>query len=183
MTATSVDTQRTRTPSVLSGGVVAAGVAAAAFVLEGALSVVHPTGDDHWDALSQLLNAAYALAALALIAALPSLRRWLRLGRVGTVGVGVAQLGCAAMVVESVVSGVHDGNTLGGLFFGGLVLALLGTLVLGGAGMASGHRRWGAMLPFLGLLVGVAGGDHGGSIVTGVVWAVIAAALRRPDGR
>jgi hypothetical protein len=180
MTTSTADTAtRSTTPTRLAGP--AAFVAAAGFVLEGVVSLVHHTGDEHWDALSQVLGGAYAVAALALVVALPALGLWLRLGRVGRAASTVAVIGFAAMVVESVASGLHDGNTLGGVFFGGLLLSLVGQLVMGITGLRAGHRRWAAMLPFLGLLVGIAGGEHGGSIVTGIVWAVLGAALLRPE--
>jgi hypothetical protein len=159
----------------------AAFVAAAGFVVEGVISLVHHTGDDHWDALSQVLGGAYAVATVALFVALPAVALCLRVNRVGRVATVVAQIGFVAMVAESIASGINDGNTLGGLFFAGLVLSLLGQLVLGIAGLTAGHRRWAAMLPFLALFVGIAGGEHGGSIVSGVVWAVLAMALLRPD--
>jgi hypothetical protein len=161
---------------------IAAFVGAAGFFVEGVISLIHHTGDNHWDALSQVLNAAYAVAAVALIFALPAVGRWLRVNRAGRIGTVAAQVGFAAMAVESIVSGFHDGNTLGGLFFGGLVLTLAGLLVLGIAGLVSGAVRWAAMLPFLGMFVGIAGGDHGGSIALGVLWVLLGVSLSRVEG-
>ncbi len=157
----------------------AAFVAAAGFAAEGVISLVHHTGDDHWGPLSQVLNGAYALAALALIFVLPTVGRWMQVNRIGRGAVIAAQIGYAGMVVESIVSAVHDGNTLGGLFFGGLLLSLVGLLILGVSGVIAGYRRWGALLPFLGMFVGIAGGDHGGSIITAAVWIVLGVALLR----
>jgi hypothetical protein len=162
-------------------GPAAAFVAAAGFVVEGVIALVHKTGDDDWDGLSQVLNAAYVVGSIALIVALPVVGRWLRINRAGRLGVIAAQVGFAAMAVESVASGVHDGNTLGRLFFGGLLLSLIGLLVLGIADLMSGAVRWAAMLPFLGLLVGIAGGDHGGSIVLGAVWVLLGVAFMRAE--
>jgi hypothetical protein len=156
-------------------------VAAAAFVLEGVISVVHHTGDQNWDALSQVLNAAYAVASVALAVALPAIGRWLEVNRVGRSGIAAAQIGFAAMAIESVVSALHDGNILGGVFFVGLLLALVGLLTLGVAGIARGKHRWAAPLPFLGILVGIAGGNHGGSIVTGLVSIALGTALVRNE--
>jgi hypothetical protein len=160
---------------------VAAFVAAAAFVVEGVIALVHATGDRHWDGLGQTLNAAYLIACVALVIALPAVASWLGAGRVGRVGVVAAQLGYAAMAAESVVSAVAGGNTLGGVFFIGLLLSLAGLLVLAVGGLLSGVRRWAAALPLVGMLVGIAGGDHGGSIVLGAVWALLGAALLRGE--
>jgi hypothetical protein len=166
-------------PALARSAPAAAFIAAAGFVVEGVISLVHHTGDHHWDGLSQVLNAAYALGAFALIIALPAVGSWLRVNRVGRAGVVAAQVGYAAMVVESTVSGFHDGNTLGGLFFGGLLLSLVGLLVLGLAGLVAGAVRWAALLPFIGMFVAIAGGEHGGSIVLGAVWVLLGVAVAR----
>jgi hypothetical protein len=170
---------RTDSRPALARSAPAAFIAAVAFLVEGVISLVHHTGDHRWDALSQVLNAAYALGAVALIVALPALGAWLRVNRIGRAGVVAAQVGYAAMVVESIVSGFHDGNTLGGLFFGGLLLSLVGLLALGITGSVAGAGRWAALLPFIGMFVAIAGGDHGGSIVLGVVWVVLGVAVAR----
>ncbi|WP_375504628.1 hypothetical protein [uncultured Jatrophihabitans sp.] len=166
---------KTRTASA------AAFIAAAGFITEGVISLVHHTGDHHWDGPSQALNAAYALAAIALILALPAVGQWLQVNRVGRTGIIAAQLGYAAMAIESIASGFHDGNTLGALFFGGLVLALLGLLVLGIAALIGGRARWAALLPFLGMFVAIAGGDHGGSIALGAVWVLLGVLTDRAE--
>lgn len=170
-----------RRPAVPSA--VAAAVAAIGFVVEGIIVLTHHTAEQHWDLASQILNGAYALACLALIVAMPAFatlttagERW---GRIGTV---TAQVGFAAMAVESIASSIHDGNTLGGVFFGGLLITLVGLTVLAVTGLRLGALRWAAPLPLLGLLVGIAGGDHGGSIVLGAVWAVLAAVLATSEG-
>lgn len=154
-------------------------IAAAGFAVEGVISLVHHTGDDHWGPLGQTVNGAYALAALALVFALPAVGRWLQVNRIGHGAVIAAQIGYGCMVVESIVSAINGGNTLGGLFFGGLLLSLVGLLILGVSALIAGHRRWAALLPFLGMLVGIAGGEHGGSIVTAAVWALLGAATLR----
>lgn len=168
-------------PTITRIAPVAALVAAAGFIAEGVISTVHHTGDHHWDGLSQVLNAAYALAAVALIVALPAIGKWLQVSRLGRAAVVAAQVGFAAMAIESIVSGFNDGDTLGGLFFIGLLLSLVGLLVLGIAGLISGQVRWASLLPFGGLFVGIAGGDHGGSIVLGAVWIVLGVALARSE--
>ena len=159
----------------------AAFVAAAGFGVEGVISLFHHTGDHHWDALSQVLNGAYGLAALALIVVLPGVGRWLRVTRIGRGGIVAAQIGYAAMVVESIASGFNNGNTLGGVFFVGLLLSLIGLLTLGIAALIRGSQRWAALLPALGMFVGIAGGDHGGSIVTAAVWVLLGMALVRTE--
>jgi hypothetical protein len=180
MTESPVLTRASTTPTRTAPP--AAYVAAGGLVVEGVIALVHTTGDRDWDALSQILNAAYAIAAIALVLVLPSVGSWLRVERAGRIGVVVAQIGLTAMAVESVVSGINDGNTLGGLFFGGLLLALAGLLVLGIAALVAGQVRWAALLPFLAMIIAIAGGEHGGSIVAGIVWTVLGVTMSRADG-
>ena len=142
---------------------------------------MHPTGDAHWDGTSQALNAAYLLACLALVVALPGVGRWLGGGRGLRIGVVLAQVGYAAMAVESIASAVARGSVLGPVFAAGLLLSLVGLLVVAVAGLVLGVRRWAAPLPFVGMLVGIAGGDHGASIALGAVWAVLGAAVLRSE--
>jgi hypothetical protein len=157
----------------------AAALAAFGFVVEGVIAVTHATGDNQWDALSQALNIAFIVACVALVGALPAVGRLLAPTRFGRVGTVVAQVGYAAMAIESIASGVHGGNTLGIVFVLGLGLSLLGLLALAVAGLIDGALRWAAALPLLGMLVGIAGGDHGASIVLGAVWAGFAVLLAK----
>lgn len=160
----------------------AAGVLAAVAFL--ALGVVTLTGpavpDEHWGTRGSVVNLLGLLGFAATAVAAERLSWLLDLGRVGAVALRVAQVGLLAMTVESVASQIHGGTTIGGVFALGLLAALLGFLVVGAVGLRSG--RWVAPLPFLGLLVGVAGGEHGGFAVLGLVWLVLALAPPTPAG-
>jgi hypothetical protein len=162
-------TSTTTASTGLGTGVAAPVLAGVGFVVEGVLAVVHPVGDSGWDVLAEVLDVAFLVAVLAAALTLPAVARWLGVGRAGRVAVGVAQVGCVAMAVESAVSAVHRGNTLAGLFLGGVLLAALGLLALGVAGLLAGAVRWAAPLPLVGWLVTIGGGDHGGSVVLGVL--------------
>jgi hypothetical protein len=156
---------------------VAAVLAAAALVVEGAVVAVGGSvPDGHWGTRGDVVNGAFIIAAVALVLASPLLTGLLGLRRSGRTAVVVTQMGFLAMGVESVASQVTGGNTLGGLFFGGLLAALVGSIVVAVDGVRAGRLRWAAGLPALGMLVGIAGGDHGGSIAWGAVWLVLAAA-------
>jgi hypothetical protein len=157
----------------------ASAIAALGFTVEGVIAAVHPVGDTDWDTAAQVLNGSFAVAVLALAFALPYLGRWLQVGKAGRFAVGACQLGAVLMAVESVASGVHGGNTLGGLFFAGVVLMTLGLLALGIAGLRAGAVRWAAMLPFAGWFVSIAGGDVGGSVLLAAVLLVLASAVVR----
>lgn len=158
---------------------IAAVTAGAGYILEGVIAIVHPVGDTNWGSFADILNIGFLFAVLASAFALPYIGRWLGVNRVGQVSVIAAQIGFGAMAVETVVSLVHGGNTLGAVFFIGLVLVTLGTLVLAITGLLAGVVPWAAPLPLLGWLVSIAGGDHGGSIALGMLCLAAAATIVR----
>ena len=137
--------------------------------------------DQHWGTHGDVINLLGLLGFAANVVALEVLRAPLALGRVARVVLRIAELGLIAMSVESVASQLHGGNTLGPMFFLGLVLTLLGLLLVAIDGLRRPGARWLAPLPFLGLLVGIAGSEHGGFVVLGAVWLVLGgAAIGRP---
>jgi hypothetical protein len=164
------------------GTVIAAVIAALGLIVEGTVVAVGGAiPDDNWGARGSVVNAAFIIAAIALIVAAQALPSLLGLRRGGRAGVVATQIGFAAMAVESVRSQIHGGNTWGPLFFGGLLLALLGSTAVAIDGLLVGRLRWAAALPLLGILVGIAGGNHGGSIVWGGLWLVLAAVVARVE--
>lgn len=165
----------TRTDSPRAAGY----IAAAGYAAEGIVVIAQRLG---WDGRvsDHLLDAAYAVAVLATVAALPALVRlvdsaWARTAALGRV---LAQVGLAAMGVESAVSAVHRVHALGPLFGLGILLTLLGLLILAVAGLARGGLRWPAPLPLLGMVVAAAGGGAGASLVTGAIWLLLARRAR-----
>lgn len=159
----------------------AAAIAAGGFTLEGIIALVHPVGENHWDTPAQVLNASFAGAVLALAFTLPYLGRWLTVGKVGRRCVIAGQVGAVLMAIESAASAAHGGNTLGALFLAGVLLMTLGLLGLGIAGLKAGAARWAALLPFIGWVASIAGGDAGGSILLAAVVLVLCGAVMRPQ--
>ncbi len=161
---------------------IAAVVAGLAYVALGVVSLTGSVPDQNWGVRGAIVNAFGLIGFAATVIAAERLRTPLSLGRVGLVGLRAAQVGLTAMTIESVASEVHGGNTLGPVFFLGLVLTLLGFLVAGIDGLRHPGARWVALLPFLGLLVGIGAGEHGGFTVLGAVWLVLAfAAVGQPS--
>jgi hypothetical protein len=158
----------------------AAAVAALGFAVEGVAVIGHKIPDSDWGTRGSIVDGAFAVAALAVALALPAFARRLQVGRAGAIGRIAAQVGYVAMAVESWASLAHGGNTLGPVFSVGLLLVFGGLLALAVSGVKAGIVRWAAPLPVLGMLVGIAGGDQGGSIALAVVWLVIAAHVDRP---
>ena len=68
---------------------------------------------------------------------------------------------------------IRGGNALGPLFVIGLLLALVGLATLAVAGLRDGVMRWPAAGLFVAFLVGMALGNHGGSIVIGAAWLIV----------
>lgn len=155
-------------------GRIAAVVAAIGFAVEGIAVIGHKVPDSHWGVRGSIVDGAFAVAAVALVLALPALAQRLQVGRGGRIGCVAAQAGYAAMAVESLASLVHGGNVWGPVFVVGLLLVFAGLLTLAISGVDAGVARWAAPLPVIGMLVGIAGGDQGGSIALAVVWVVMA---------
>lgn len=148
----------------------AAITAGVGYIAEGVVAIIHPVGDKNWGPFADALNIAFLVAVVASAITLPYIGRWLTVHRTARAAVAAAQLGFVAMAVETVVSVAHGGNTLDAVFFIGLLLATLGTLLLAIGGALAGPHRWVASLPLLGWLISIAGGDHGGSIVLGLMF-------------
>jgi hypothetical protein len=153
---------------------VAATAAAAGYAVSGAAVIGHHLPDEHWGTRGAVVDAAGAAAFACTALALAGLAILLADTRLSRRATRAAQLGLAGMTVESIASLVHGGNTLGPLFFGGLLLALGGLGTLAVAGLRADRLRWAAPLPVLALIVGIAGGDHGGFLATGLVWLALA---------
>lgn len=151
---------------------IAAGIA---YAVSAAPVIGHRIPDSHWGTRGAVVDGAGAVALLLTAVALAGLAPMLSGGRLARWAARTAQAGCAAMATESVVSLVHGGTVLGGLFLGGLAAAVAGLITLAVSGLRAGRLRWAAGLPALGLLVGIAGGDRGGFLVTAVVWLVLGA--------
>jgi hypothetical protein len=148
--------------------------AAAAFAVEGAAVLGHHIPDHNWGARGAVVDLAGAIGFLASAAALLAFAAPLHGRRIGTGALRVAQTGLVAMTVESIASLVHGGNTLGPVFFVGLMFSLVGLLVVAVVGARDEGLRWVAALPFAGLFVSIAAGDQGGAIALAVVWLALA---------
>jgi hypothetical protein len=163
--------------------VAAAALAAVAFVISGVTVIGHNIPDQHWGTRGAVLDIAFAVGALAIAAALPAVAARLAGGRLGGIGTRFAQMGHVAIAVECVASTIHNGNTLGPVFVLGLLTSLVGLALVAIDGIRTGSARLLAPLPVLGLLVGIAGGNHGGAIALGAVWAVFALLIAKDDQR
>jgi hypothetical protein len=157
----------------------AAAVAAIAFAVAGTTVVGHKIPDQHWGTRGAVLDVAFAIGLIAAAFVLPALSELVGVGRVGRIGTRLAQIGQAAMAVESIASTIHGGNTLGPVFVLGLVGSVIGLAMVAIDGIRAGLARGLAVVPLLGLLVGIAAGDQGGAVVLGVAWAVVAVRLSR----
>lgn len=160
----------------------AAATAAACYVISGAAVVGHPVPDDHWGTRGAVVDASAAAAFVLTAAVLPAVASAFGCGPVGTIASRIAAMGFAAMALESVASLVHGGNTWGPVFVIGLLLALLSSIVLSVSGVRARQRTWLAVLPGIGLLVGIAGGDRGGFVLLGLAWFALAVGLGRRPG-
>lgn len=159
----------------------AAAVAAIAFAVAGISVIGHKIPDQHWGTRGAVLDIAFAVGMIAAAIALPALAGRLGVRSLGNVGTRLAQAGQVAMAVESVVSTIHDGNTLGPVFMLGLLASFAGLLLLAADGFRVRVARTLAPVPLVGLLIGIAAGNQGGAVVLGIAWAALALAFTRYD--
>jgi hypothetical protein len=159
----------------------AAAITALSSIALGVVTVTGPTvPDESWGARGALVNALGIVVFVSMAVAAELLVPLLSLSRVGVAALRATQVGLGLMTLESVVSQVHGGNTLGPVFMLGLLLTVLGFLVLGVDGLRRPARRWLALLPLVAMLVGIGGGDHGGFVLLGVAWGALCVAA--PSG-
>ena len=159
----------------------AAAIAAAAFILSGVSVIGHHIPDQHWGTRGAVLDIAFAAGALAIAVALPAVVSLVNAGRLAGMGERIAQAGLGAIALECIASTIHDGNTLGPVFMLGLLAAITGLALLAVDGLRSGEARTLAVLPVLGLVVGIATGNQGGAIVLGALCAALAIVISRSD--
>lgn len=158
---------------------VAAYLTGAACIALGAVTIAgSPVPDHHWGTRGAVVNGLGLLAFAAMALALELLRKPLQLARLGHTGMRLAQVGLSLMCVESSASEVHGGNTLGVVFMLGLLAAVSGLALVCADGLR--RRRWLAALPLLALVVGIGTGDHGGFLLVGLVWLVLASINKPP---
>jgi hypothetical protein len=155
---------------------IAAGLGWAA---DGILELRWPQPDHHWHATGYLVEIAFAVALVPTIALLTQLAA--DGSRAARVAARAAQLGFGALLVSSCASIAAGGNTLGPAFLLGILVTLLGLLVLSATSIrARGALWWAAPLVLAGLVASMALA-HGGAVVFGVAWLVVAIALRERD--
>jgi hypothetical protein len=148
-----------------------------AYALEGAIAARASQPEHHWHASGYAIEAAFIVALVTTIPVVPLLRAGS--SRAERLAARLSQLGFAAMLASAIASVAAGGDALGPAFFGGVLAALAGLLVL--AAPAIRARRpgwWAAPLALVGVVLGMALGDHGGGILLGLAWIGISIALR-----
>ena len=158
-----------------------AAIGAVSYAVEGAIAVRAPQPDDHWQAAGYAVEITFALALLATVPLLPLLSTGA--SRTARVATRIAQLGFGAMLIDALASTAADGNVLGPVFFAGLLGALCGLVALALSQARSRRGSWWLCpVVLVALVAGMALGDHGGGILLGIGWAIVAITLRI-DGR
>ena len=144
-------------------------VAGLGFAVEGAIVVRAPQGDSGWSASGYAVEAAFVVALIAALPALGLLKPYAsRTTAWATVG---ARIGFFALLVAAVPSLVQGKDALGPVFLLGVLVSLVSLLVLAVAGLR--RRVWVGAAAFVGLVLGMALGDHGGGVALGVAWVAI----------
>jgi hypothetical protein len=167
-----------RTPSRLTRHApLLAAIGALAYTVEGAIALRSPQPDQHWHAAGYAVEITFALALAATIPLLPVLST--HVSRTVRIATRISQIGFSAMLINAIASTAADGNVLGPVFFLGLVAALCGLVVVAFSQVRTRLTPWWlSPVVLVGLLAGMALGDHGGGILIGISWATVAIGLR-----
>ena len=154
----------------------AAAIAAAGYVVEGAIVLRAPQGDHNWSASGYICEIAFAVSLVATIVAIAALVAGR--GRAARTGGIIAGSGMASMFVSSIGSIAAGGTVLGPAFFLGLLTAVAGLVVVGVTGArGSSDPWWCSPLPVAGFVLGIGLGDHGGGLIMAAAFAGVAYAL------
>jgi hypothetical protein len=153
-----------------------------AYAVEGAIVVRAPQPDHHWHAGGYAVEAAFVVALIATIPLPTSLGA--NTNRLAGWFARLAQVGFTAMLVSAVASLGAGGTVLGPAFLLGVLASLAGLL---GLTIAAARTRadiwWTAPVAFVGLILSMALGNHGGGILFGIAWIGISIALRNRTGK
>jgi hypothetical protein len=167
-----------RTPSELTRRTpLIAAIGALAYTIEGVIALRSPQPDQHWHAAGYAIEIAFGFALLATIPLLPLLSPPpTHRVRIAT---RIAQIGSSAMLIDAIASTTAGRNVLGPVFFVGLLGTLGGLVVMTISQIRTRLGTWWLCpVVLVGLLAGMALGDHGGGILIGISWATVAIRLR-----
>ncbi|HEY0416266.1 MAG TPA: hypothetical protein VGC78_07755 [Gaiellaceae bacterium] len=149
-----------------------------AYAAVGALLARSPQPEHHWHTAAYAVEALFAMALALTIPLVP----FLRVGRslVERLAVRASQAGFTAMLVSALASIAVGGDTLGPAFFLGVLGALAGLLALAIQALRARRQHWWASpVAFAGVVLGIALGDHGGTLLLGLAWIAVSIALQQ----
>ncbi len=149
-----------------------------AYAAVGGVIARSPQPEHHWHAAAYAAEAFFAIALVLTIPLVPFLL--IGRSRVERLAVAASQTGFAAMLASAIASIAVGGDTLGPMFFLGVLAALVGLLAV--ATQAVRARRghwWASPVAFAGLLLGIGLGDHGGTLLLGLAWIAVSIALQQ----
>lgn len=154
-----------------------AAVGGLAYAVEGGIVVRAPQPDHHWHTSGYAVEAAFIVALLATLPLPPLFHAGS--SRVARVAARIVQAGFAGMLISAVGSLAAGGTVLGPVFLVGVLASLAGLVALTVPALRSRPSGWWmAPLAFVGLLLSMVLGDHGGGILFGLAWIAISIGLR-----
>jgi len=118
--------------STRNGGI-AGIVAGLGYLVQAIMGLIRPQTEVFSSTSDYVLEVVFIIALIATIFGLTGLHSFMqsRYGNAGTVGFWLAQVGTALIMVSALVTFLAGQNSLGPVFLGGMLLALLGYIILG----------------------------------------------------
>ena len=154
-------------------GGIAGIVAGLGYVVQAIMGLIRPQTEVFSSTSDYLLEVIFIVALVSTLIALIGLHSFMqnRYGDAGPIGFWLASVGTALMVFSAVLTFLAGQNSLGPVFLGGILLALLGYIILGITALRT------RTLPLLGGLALIFGfplsiflSTLGGGILFGLTW-------------
>jgi hypothetical protein len=158
--------------SARNGGI--AGIlAGVGYLVQAIMGLIRPQTEVFSSTSDYVLEGVFIIALIATLFGLMGLHALMqsRYGTTGTVGFWLAQVGTALMLVSALVTFFAGQNSLGPIFLGGMLLALLGYIILGIAILrVKAWPLFAGLALIFGFPLSVFLNTLGGGILFGLTW-------------
>jgi hypothetical protein len=161
--------------STRSGGI-AGIVAGLGYLVQAIMGLIKPQTEVFSGISDYILEVVFIIALVATIFALMGLHSFLkgRYGKAGTIGFWLVLAGTVLMCLSAIATLIAGRNSLGIVFLGGLLLALIGYLVLGITILrAKSLPLPGGLALIFGFPLSVFLNTLGGGIIFGLAWLIV----------
>lgn len=148
-------------------------VAGLGYIVQAVMGLIKPQTEVFSGTSDYILEVVFIIALVATIFGLMGLHSFAQnqYGKAGLVGFWLTVIGTALMTISAIATLVAGENSLGPVFLGGMLLALIGYVVLGITTLrVKVLPLWGGLALILGFPLSVFLSALGGGILFGLAW-------------